>query len=247
MLEVREVSRRYGRAEQPAVADVSFDLAAGRTLAIVGESGAGKSTLARMLVGLERPTTGTIELDGRSVRTRYGVVSPLQMVVQNPFGGLNPLRSVGWSVGEALRKRRRAERRARVAELLGLVGVDPRRANERPRAFSGGQLQRIVLARALAADPQVLVCDEPTSALDVSVQAQILNLLLSVQEELKFACVLVTHDLGVVRVLAADVLVLKDGAVVEQSSADDLFASPSSPYTRELLAAEGGVDRSYVA
>jgi ABC-type glutathione transport system ATPase component len=237
MLEVDGVSRRYPRMERPAVTGVTFRLDRGRTLAIVGESGAGKSTLARMLVGLERPTTGAITLDGRTVWTRYGVVSPLQMVVQNPFGGLNPLHSIGWSVGEPLRKRRRAERRARVQEMLELVGVDPRRMDDRPRAFSGGQLQRIVLARALAADPRVLVCDEPTSALDVSVQAQILNLILRLQEELNFACILVTHDLGVVRVLAEDVLVLKDGEVVEQRLANDLFAAPAADYTRELLAA----------
>jgi ABC-type glutathione transport system ATPase component len=238
VLSVTDVSRHYPRTPRPAVAGVSFELERGRTLAIVGESGAGKSTLARMIVGLERPTSGRVTLDGRDVRTRYGRVSPLQMVVQNPFDGLNPLRSIGWSVGEPLRKRPRRERRARVGELLELVGIDPRRAGERPRAFSGGQLQRIVTARALAADPQVLICDEPTSALDVSVQAQILNLLLRLQAELHFACVLVTHDLGVVRVLAEDVLVLKDGAVVEQRAADELFAAPRADYTRELLAAE---------
>jgi ABC-type glutathione transport system ATPase component len=238
MLEVVDVSRRYPRMERPAVAGVSFALDTHRTLAIVGESGAGKSTLARMLVGLERPSSGTVTLDGTKVWTRYGVVSPLQMVVQNPFGGLNPLRSIGWSVAEPLRKQSRAQRRARVTEVLELVGIDPRRTGERPRAFSGGQLQRVVLARALAADPRVLVCDEPTSALDVSVQAQILNLILRLQGELGFACIVITHDLGVVRVLADDVLVLKDGHVVEQRPADELFAAPAAPYTRELLAAE---------
>src|ERR1044071_4391615 len=170
MLDVVDVSRSYARMERPAVTGVSFALEPGRTLAVVGESGAGKSTLARMLVGLERPSSGSVTLDGRTVWTRYGVVSPLQLVVQNPFGGLNPLRSIGWSVGEALRKQPRARRHARVETLLELVGVDPRRMGGRPRAFSGGQLRRVVIARARAGAPRVLVCEEPTSALDVSVQ-----------------------------------------------------------------------------
>ncbi len=238
MLRVQDVSRRYARMPRPAVSGVTLALEPGRTLAVVGESGAGKSTLVRMLVGLERPDTGSITLDGEPVLMRSGRVSPLQMVFQNPFDALNPLRSVGWSVAEPLRSRSRGERAEEVQRLLQLVGVDPTRARERPRSFSGGQLQRIVLARALAAEPRVLVCDEPTSALDVSVQAQILNLLLRLQSELGFACIVVTHDLGVVRVLAHDVLVLKDGEVVEQRSADALFAAPAAEYTRRLLEVE---------
>jgi peptide/nickel transport system ATP-binding protein len=237
MLEVGEVSRRYPGSARPAVHGVSLRVPEGRTLAIVGESGAGKSTLCRMLVGLEAPDSGSITLDGRPVRVRHGQVSRLQMVFQNQYQAVNPLRSVGWTIAEPLAALSRRQRRAEVSRLLDLVGVDVRRSGERPAAFSGGQLERIALARSLAANPSVLVCDEPTSSLDVSVQAQILNLILRLQQAEAFACVLVTHDLGVVRVLADDVLVLRNGTVVEQSAADDLFAHPAHDYTRSLLAA----------
>jgi peptide/nickel transport system ATP-binding protein len=237
MLDVREVSRRYPGSARPAVRGVSFRVSSARTLAIVGESGAGKSTLCRMLVGLEAPDSGAITLDGQPVGVRHGQVSRLQMVFQNQYQAVNPLRGVGWSVAEPLAALSRPQRRAEVSRLFGLVGVDARRAGERPAAFSGGQLERIALARALAARPSALVCDEPTSSLDVSVQAQILNLILRLQETEGFACVLVTHDLGVVRVLADDVLVLRGGEVVEQAAADEIFARPAHEYTRGLLAA----------
>jgi peptide/nickel transport system ATP-binding protein len=237
MLEVKDVSRRYPGSARPAVHGVSLRVSAGRTLAIVGESGAGKSTLCRMLVGLEAPDSGSVTLDGRPVGVRHGQVSRLQMVFQDQYQAVNPLHSVGWTIAEPLAALSRRQRRAEVSRLLDLVGVDARRTGERPAAFSGGQLERIALARALAANPRVLVCDEPTSSLDVSVQAQILNLILRLQEAAAFACVLVTHDLGVVRVLADDVLVLRNGTVVEQSPADDLFAYPAHEYTRSLLAA----------
>ena len=238
MLVARDLSRSYRGASRPAVHDVSFSVPPGRTLAVVGESGAGKSTLARIVAGLEAPDTGSVTLGGAPVRLRPGRVSPVQMVFQNPFDALNPLRSIGASVGEPLRRLGGAERRSRVADALERVGLDPRRAGQRPVSFSGGQLQRVVLARALAADPAVLLCDEPTSSLDVSVQAQVVNLLLELQEARGFACVLVTHDLGVARVLAHDVLVLRYGEVVEHRPAAELFAEPAEPYTRELLAAE---------
>jgi peptide/nickel transport system ATP-binding protein len=237
MLSVHGVSRHYPRSPRPAVHSASFTVDQGTTLAIVGESGAGKSTLCRMLVGLEPPDTGHILLDGEPVTARPGRVSRLQMVFQDPFSSLNPLHSIGWSVAEPMPGLSRPQRRAEVGRLLTLVGIPAGRSAERPAAFSGGQLQRIALARALAARPRVLVCDEPTSSLDVSVQAQVLNLLLQLQEEERFACVLVTHDLGVVRVLANDVLVLRGGEVVEHAAADDLFARPADEYTRSLLAA----------
>jgi ABC-type glutathione transport system ATPase component len=237
MLSVQGVSRHYPRSPRPAVRSVSFAVDQASTLAIVGESGAGKSTLCRMLVGLERPDAGQIALDGQPVAVRPGRVSRLQMVFQDPFSALNPLRSVGWSIAEPLRGLSRAQRRAEAGRLLALVGIDAGRAGERPVTFSGGQLQRIALARALAARPRVLVCDEPTSSLDVSVQAQVLNLILRLQDEAGFACVLVTHDLGVVRVLADDVLILRGGEAVEHAAADDLFAGPTHEYTRSLLAA----------
>ena len=159
------------------------------------------------------------------------------MVFQDPREALNPFLSIGQSVGEPLRRLGGDERRQRVAASLSRVGLDPARAGERPAAFSGGQLQRVVIARALAPAPKVLVCDEPTSSLDVSVQAQIVNLLLQLQAELGFACVLVAHDLTVARVLADDVLVLRRGVVVEQTSASSFFAEPQADYSRSLLGA----------
>jgi ABC-type glutathione transport system ATPase component len=217
--------------------DVSAEVLPGRTLAVVGESGAGKSTLARLICGLDRPTAGVVRVGGLDPAVRRDGPSPVQLVFQNPADALNPFLAVGRSIGEPLRGRPRAERQARVAGLLERVGIDPARAVQRPVAFSGGQLQRIVLARALAAGPRLLVCDEPTSALDVSVQAQIVNLLLELQAALGFACVLVTHDLAVVRVLADDVLVLRDGRMVEAGPADGFFAAPREPYSQSLLEA----------
>lgn len=230
---------RYGATRREFVWRAAGSLlAAGSVGGLLSACGTdGSSTLCRMLVGLESPDTGHILLDGQPVTARPGRVSRLQMVFQDPFSSLNPLHSIGWSVAEPLLGLSRSQRRAEVVRLLTLVGMAAGRSAERPAAFSGGQLQRIALARALAARPRVLVCDEPTSSLDVSVQAQVLNLILQLQEEERFACVLVTHDLGVVRVLADDVLVLRSGEVVEHTAADDLFAHPTHEYTRSLLAA----------
>jgi ABC-type glutathione transport system ATPase component len=220
-----------------AVRDVSFTVELGRTLAVVGESGAGKSTLAKVIAGLERPTRGRVLVGGRPPATRGGVASPVQMVFQQPGESLDPFHSVGRSVAEPLHGLSGEERTRRVSALLSRVGINPSHATRRPVAFSGGQLQRIVLARALAAEPSVLLCDEPTSALDVSVQAQIVNLLLELQASIGFACVLVTHDLALVRVLADDVLVLRDGAVEEHTPADEFFREPRADYSRGLLGA----------
>ena len=159
----------------------------------------------------------------------------VQMVFQDPKEALNPFLSIGRSIGEPLRRIPRSDRNTRVGKLLEHVGLDPARAGERPSAFSGGQLQRVVIARALAASPKILVCDEPTSALDVSVQAQILNLILELQQELGFACILVTHDLSVVRVLADEILVLRHGELVEHCPAGDFFREPSHAYSTSLL------------
>lgn len=239
VLVVEHVSKDFHRrgVAHRVLNDVSCTLLMGRTLAVVGESGAGKTTLARAIAGLERPTLGSILVDARPPVARGGVVSPVQMVFQQPGESLNPYVSVGASVAEPLHHVSAAERRRRVSELLVRVGINPDHAHRRPRAFSGGQLQRIGLARALAAAPKLLLCDEPTSALDVSVQAQMVNLLLDLQASLGFACVLVTHDLSLVRVLADDVLVLRDGVAVEQSDAASFFRGPTNEYARGLLEA----------
>lgn len=242
-VDVRAVSRIFrhrGGKEQVALKDVSFQLQAGRTLAIVGESGAGKSTLARLVAGLDNPSSGAILIEGERLRLRSGVPSPVQMVFQDPQDALDPRLSVGFSVAEPLRRLSNTQRRQRVAELMSLVGLNPSRMDERPGAFSGGQQQRIVIARALAAAPRVLVCDEPTSAVDVSVQAQIINLLLDLQSSLGFACLLVTHDLSVARVLADEVMVLRAGVVLEHTEADRFFGMPQADYSRQLLTAIRG-------
>ena len=212
-----------------------FDVHVGKTLAVIGESGAGKTTLVRLIAGLDRPTAGTIEVAGAAPRIRSGVPSQVQIVFQQPLEALNPFHSIGRSISEPLRRLGRRERLTRTYELLDAVGIAKSRARDRPGRFSGGQLQRIVIARALAARPKVLLCDEPTSSLDVSVQAQIINLLVELQRELNFASILVTHDLAVAKVLSDDVLVLRHGETVEHAAADTFFASPANEYSRHLL------------
>jgi len=237
LLEVRDVSHTFQHrgVRRPALKNVSFDLPAKRTLAIVGESGAGKTTLARIVAGLEQPTKGSVSIEGERPRLTAGRPSPVQMVFQDPGDALNSFLPVGRSVAAPLRQLNRSRRRERTSELLRSVGLDPTRANERPGSFSGGQQQRIVVARALAASPKLLVCDEPTSALDVSVQGQVLNLLLELQDSLGFSVLLVTHDLAVVRVLADEVIVLRHGVVLEHATADDFFANPTHAYSRTLV------------
>ncbi|MDQ6524491.1 ATP-binding cassette domain-containing protein [Nocardioides sp. LHD-245] len=226
-----------------AVDAVSLELAAGETLGVVGESGSGKSTLARLLIRLIEPTSGQIHYRGEDVlawspgelRRRR---SSWQMVFQNPFGSLLPHLSVADNVTEPLRITRQGDRRirrARAEELLETVGLARRHADLYPHAMSGGQQQRVAIARALALSPELLVCDEPTSALDVSIQAQILSLLMGLQEELGFAMLFITHNLAVVERLAARVMVMERGRVVEAGPTDQVFGAPSHPYTRTLL------------
>ena len=241
----RLVSGR-GRRLLTAVDDVSFSIAKGRTYALVGESGSGKSTIARMIVGLERPDSGTIRIDGQ---TAFDPVSgptqdsslrqKLQMVFQSPYSSLNPR----WRVGDILMEPIRAfgliseetAQQRRVQELLDQVGLSAPDADRFPHEFSGGQRQRISIARALASNPHFIVCDEPTSALDVSVQAQVLNLLKQLQRDLKLTYLFISHDMAVVRVMAHRIGVLKDGRLVEENAAGDLIESPQDPYTRMLM------------
>ncbi|UIJ60422.1 dipeptide/oligopeptide/nickel ABC transporter ATP-binding protein [Amycolatopsis acidiphila] len=239
VIEVDRVAKTFvrRRRSRKALDEVSFAVSAGRSVAVVGESGAGKSTLVRCVAGLEKPSSGRVRIQGRPLDLRPGHTSPVQVVFQNPTDALDPMRSIGSSIAEPLRGRSRSEKRARVSELVGMVGLSPDRSADRPRSFSGGQLQRIVIARALASSPAVLLCDEPTSALDVSVQAQIVNLLLRLQKEHKFAMVVVTHDLAVAKVLADDVIVLRGGMVLFQGSMEDLLepVEPLHPYVENLV------------
>jgi peptide/nickel transport system ATP-binding protein len=226
-----------------AVAGVSIDLRAGRTLGIVGESGSGKSTTARLLVGLEIADSGTVEICGRTARydgwrRALPIRRDVQMVFQDTHGSLDPRQPVWLSIAEPLRVHGlvpRVQRRRRAEELMELVHLDPRLGSRTPGELSGGQRQRIAIARALAVRPQVLVCDEAVSALDVTVQAQILRLFDEIQERTGVAIVFISHDLGVVSQIADDVLVMRQGVVVESGDAHEVFSRPAHEYTRELL------------
>ncbi len=259
LLEVRELAKRFdvsapwlervlgGRPRQivHAVDGVSFDIARGETLALVGESGCGKSTVARLLVGLHAPSAGTIGFDGQDLVA--ALASPraaalrrrLQMIFQDPYASLNPRWRVRDIVAEPLLEQGlepdAQARRERVAELLRAVRLDPADADKYPHQFSGGQRQRISIARALASAPEFLVCDEPTSALDVSVQAQVLNLMRDLQRERGLTYLFISHNLAVVRHVSDQVGVMYLGRLVELAPKRALFAQPRHPYTRMLL------------
>ena len=229
-----------------AVDDVSFAVEAGSTVGLVGESGSGKTTIGRTILKLAAATGGQIFFDGRDILPMgEGEFRPLrrqiQMIFQDPFGSLNPRMTIFSIVGEALEihfpKMSREERRARVAELLAQVGLQPDMMNRYPHEFSGGQRQRIGIARALAVKPRFIVCDEPVSALDVSVQAQIVNLLQDLQEQLGLTYLFIAHDLAVVEHISDHVLVMYRGKIVESASAEAIYSHPEHEYTRKLLAA----------
>lgn len=240
-LEIDDLNVAYGRTR--VVESVSLRVPKGRTVGLVGESGSGKSTIAAAAVGLVRPESGSIRIDGVEAagrgRAAHRARRRMQLVFQDPFSALDPLMPIGDSIAEALRAtgRRwtRAERVARVRELLALVHLDPDRADERPAAFSGGQRQRITIARALAGEPSVLIADEVTSALDVSVQGAILNLLREVQQELGLSMLFISHNLAVVRYISDEVCVMRHGRLVEAGPTEQLLAAPADPYTRDLL------------
>jgi peptide/nickel transport system ATP-binding protein len=231
-----------------AVDDVSFTLKRGSTLALVGESGSGKSTAANMVLGLLEPTSGTVEFDGVDVaslgtKQLFRFRRRIQPVFQNPYGSLDPMFSVYRSIEEPLRLHRVGNakaREARVRELLDMVALPQSTMRRFPNELSGGQRQRIAIARALALKPEVIVLDEAVSALDVLVQAQILELLGDLQDELGLSYLFITHDLAVVRQIADSVVVMQNGRVVEQASTDEVFDNPREQYTRDLLAAIPG-------
>jgi len=243
----RGLFREPGRLQ--AVGGVAFAVEQGRTLAIVGESGCGKSTLARMVTLIERPTAGTLTIDGvNAIDPPRGEAKRLrrtvQLVFQNPYGSLNPRKRIGAILEEPLAISTdlpKSERTARARAMIAKVGLRPEHYGRYPHMFSGGQRQRIAIARALMLSPKLVVADEPVSALDVSIQAQVLNLLADLQQELGLAYLFISHDLGVVRHIAHDVLVMYLGLAMEQGPKEQIYARPLHPYTQALLSSTPGV------
>ena len=261
LMEARDVRRHYTiggglfgkKALVKAVDGVSFSLAQGKTLAVVGESGCGKSTLARVATLLETPTEGELWIDGKATMGVSGAALrhlrlSVQMVFQNPYGSLNPRKTVGSILEEPLAINSRgnaAERQEAARAMMAKVGLRQDHYGRYPHMFSGGQRQRIAIARALMLRPRVVVADEPVSALDVSIQAQVLNLMMDLQEEFRLAYLFISHDLSVVRHIADEVMVMYLGRPVEQGPKPTIFSNPRHPYTKILLAATPSVDPAH--
>ncbi|MFF7108570.1 peptide ABC transporter ATP-binding protein [Pseudomonas sichuanensis] len=253
VLSARELTRHYevsrglfkGNALVRALNGVSFELEAGKTLAVVGESGCGKSTLARALTLIEEPSSGSLQIAGTEVNgagkaERKQLRRDVQMVFQSPYASLNPRQKIGDQLAEPLlinTSLSKAERREKVQKMMEQVGLRPEHYQRYPHMFSGGQRQRIALARAMMLQPKVLVADEPTSALDVSIQAQVLNLFMDLQKEFNTAYVFISHNLAVVRHVADQVLVMYLGRPAEMGPKEDIYDKPLHPYTQALLSA----------
>jgi oligopeptide transport system ATP-binding protein len=228
-----------------AVDGVSFTIQPGRTLGLVGESGSGKSTTGYCVLQLIKPTSGSVRFKGQELTDMGGgdlrrLRRDMQIVFQDPYSSLSPRMTVGDIVSEPLQIHgvgSRRDRRGRVRELLDVVGFNPDYVNRYPHEFSGGQRQRIGVARALALNPDLIICDEPVSALDVSIQAQILNLLKDLQRDFGLTYLFISHDLAVVRSMSDDIAVMKDGKIVETGTADEVYENPKEAYTKALLAA----------
>jgi oligopeptide transport system ATP-binding protein len=247
------VIRRNVGAVQ-AVDGVSFDLRRGETLGIVGESGCGKSTVAKLLMGLEQPTSGHAYFNDQDIFTLDGdarrkVRRNIQLVMQDPYSSLNPRMTVADIIGEPFEIHTevapKGSREAKVKDLLDVVGLNPEHINRYPHQFSGGQRQRIGIARALALRPEIIVCDEPVSALDVSIQAQVMNLLEQLQDEFHLSYIFIAHDLSVVRHLSDRVAVMYLGRIVEIGTDTDIYDRPTHPYTQALLSAVPVPDPTY--
>lgn len=247
LLEVRHLTKHFhtGSGTVAAVNDVTFDIKRGETLGVVGESGCGKSTMGRTILRLYEATEGVVRFAGQDVHQ----ASPqelkklrrdMQMIFQDPYASLNPRMTAGDSIGEALdlhRLAHGAKRRERIEELLLLVGLKPEYSSRFPHEFSGGQRQRIGIARALAVEPKFIVCDEPISALDVSIQAQVVNLLMELQKKLGLTYLFIAHDLAMVKHISNRVAVMYLGKVVELAESEELYDNPLHPYTQALLSA----------
>lgn len=237
VLEVRHLNSFYDTSRlrrrgprQQVLKDVSFQIGRGEILGLVGESGCGKTTLSRTILGMVKDYEGEIIHHSRRP----------QMVFQDPYSSLNPVRTVEWILEEPLRAAggmTAAQRREAVAEMLEKIGLGPEFACRRPRELSGGQRQRISIAAAMITRPRLIIADEPVSALDVTIQAQILRLLVGLKEEFDLSYLFISHDLNVIYQICSRVLVMKDGAIVEENTVDELFANPQHPYTKQLLAA----------
>ncbi|SDZ48190.1 ATP-binding cassette domain-containing protein [Herbiconiux ginsengi] len=247
LLQVRDLTVTYparGRGDGfTAVRDVSFDVPSNTTVGLVGESGSGKSTIGRAILGMSPISVGSVTFGGRELaaitsRDRRALSSELQVIFQDPYGSLNPTRTIGQTIAESLRHvadLSASERADRIEEALDQVGMPRSAAARYPGNFSGGQRQRIAIARAIIGRPRLIICDEPTSALDLSVQAQVLNLLMDLQEELGLSYLFVSHDLAVVRHVSDEILVLLRGSIVERGQSARVYDNPEHPYTRALL------------
>jgi hypothetical protein len=258
VLEAKNLARYYpvsqglGKPKKyvKALNGVSFALEAGKTLAVVGESGCGKSTLARQLTLIESPNNGELLINNQptaklSKSQLKQLRTEIQMVFQNPYGSLNPRQTIEYQLTEPLTIHThlsRTEKHAKVVEMMQKVGLRPEHAQRYPHMFSGGQRQRIALARAMMLNPKIVVADEPTSALDVSIQAQVLNLFMDLQDEFQTAYIFISHNLSVVQHVANDVMVMYLGKVVEHGTRDAIFTAPQHPYTQALLAAAPSVN-----
>ena len=260
VLEAQSLAKHYPvstgflkpKALARALDGVSFTLVAGKTLAVVGESGCGKSTLARQLTMIEPPTSGALLLAGSDVThadaaAKKQLRQQVQMVFQNPFASLNPRKKIGHALEEPLAINTdlsQAARGEKARAMMARVGLRPEHDARYPHMFSGGQRQRVAIARALMLQPKIVVLDEPVSALDVSIQAQVLNLLMDLQDETHVAYVFISHNLAVVELIADEVLVMYLGKVVERAAKTLLFATPRHPYTRALLASTPRIDKA---
>jgi len=247
LLEVKNLKKYFPSGSQvvKAVDDVSFDVYKGETLGLVGESGCGKSTTGRMTIRLLDSTEGSILYKGRDISTLKGNElrdqrCKMQIIFQDPFSSLDPRKTIGETIGRPLQVHNlvpKAQRFERVLELMEKVGLDPNWVNKYPHELDGGRRQRVGIARALAVNPEYIVCDEPVSALDVSIQAQVLNLLQDLQEELGLTYLFISHDLSVVKHLSNRIAVMYLGKIVELAESDELFAHTEHPYTKALLSA----------